>query len=64
MFTIRNSAGLEIATVSIDPVSSATVAGAVLTALSAGDGATLEVSSTGSGWQVRTGADLYTVEPV
>jgi len=64
MYTIRDSAGLEIATVSIDPVNSATVAGAVLTALAAGDGATLEVSSTGSVWQVRSGADLYTVEPV
>ena len=64
MFTIRDAAGVEIATVAIDPVSSATVAGAVLTALSAGDGVTLEVSSTGSVWHVRQGSDLYTVEPV
>lgn len=64
MYTIRDSAGLEVATVEIEPVNSATVAGAVLTALAAGDGATLEVSSTGLVWQVRSGADLYTVEPV
>jgi len=64
MFTIRDAAGVEIATVAIDPVSSATVAGAVLTALAAGDGVTLEVSSTGSVWHVRQGSDLYTVEPV
>ena len=64
MYTIRDSAGVEVATVAIDPVNSATVAGAVLTALAAGDGVTLEVSSTGAVWQVRKGADLYTVEPV
>jgi len=64
MYTIRDPAGLEVATVQIEPVNSATVAGAVLTALGAGDGATLEVSTTGAVWYVRSGASLYTVEPV
>lgn len=63
MWTIRDSAGLEVATVAIDPVSSATVAGAVLTALAAGDGAILEVTSSGEAWTVRSGSAVYTVEP-
>jgi len=63
MWTIRDAAGIEVATVAIDPVSSATVASAVLTALAAGDGATLEVTSSGKGWTVRSGSAVYTVEP-
>ena len=64
MYIIRDSNGVEVATVAIDPVNSATVAGAVLTALAAGDGVTVEVSTTGAVWQVRKDADVYTVEPV
>lgn len=64
MYTIRDAAGTEIATVAIAVVNSATIAGAVLTALSAADGVTLEVSTSGVVWQVRSGVNLYTVEPV
>lgn len=64
MYTIRDAAGTEIATVAIAVVNSATIAGAVLTALAAADGVTLEVSTSGVVWHVRSGEALYTVEPL